>query len=218
MGDEEPTVLFADDQPALADGHAAQLPDEYDVRTVYDGQRALEAIDDTVDVAVLDRRMPALTGDAVLEAVRDCDYDCRVIMLTGVEPEEDIVEMGFDEYLLKPVGGDELRETVARLLDAEPTENDVLDALGDPKTRHCLHVLSRGDYSARELADATGYSLTTVYRRLNALQQAELIDAKETLDPDGDHYNCYTAAVDSVQIAIDRGLHVETEPQGGGTA
>lgn len=207
---ETPTVLFADDQRALADGHAAQLPDEYDVRTVYDGQQALDALGEDVDVAVLDRRMPKLTGDAVLEAVRDGGYDCRVVMLTGIEPEEDIVEMGFDEYLVKPVDGDVLRETVARLLDTSPPENDVLDALGDPKTRHCLHVLARGEYSARELADSIDYSLTTVYRRLNALQQADLVDARETLDPNGDHYKRYTAVVDSVEVAIDRGIQVET--------
>lgn len=218
MEGDEPTVLFADDQPALADGHAARLPDSYEVETVYDGQQALEAIDEDVDVAVLDRRMPKLTGDAVLERVRERAYDCRVVMLTGVEPSEDIVEMGFDAYLVKPIDGDELRETVADLLDPSPPDNDVLDALGDPKTRHCLHVLARGEYSAQELADATDYSLTTVYRRLNALQGADLIDANETLNPDGDHYKRYTAAVDSVEVAIDRGISVEMEPRDEGTA
>lgn len=219
MGDE-PTVLLADDEPALADGHAAQLPDEYDVRTAYDGEGALEAIDEDVDVAVLDRRMPKLTGDDVLDHVRDKEYDCRIVMLTGVEPSEDIVEMGFDEYLIKPVGGDELRETVARLLDRSPPENDVLDALGDPKTRHCLQVLARESYSAGELAESTDYSLTTVYRRLNALQQAGLIEARETLDANGDHYKRYTAVVDSVQVAIDHGIRVEmdVDSRGGGTA
>jgi DNA-binding response OmpR family regulator len=215
---DEPTVLFADDQPALADGHAARLPDSYATETAYDGREALEAIDEDIDVAVLDRRMPKLTGDDVLERVRDGDYDCRVVMLTGVEPSEEIVEMGFDAYLVKPVDGDELRETVADLLDPSPPDNDVLDALGDPKTRHCLHVLARGEYSARELAEETDYSLTTIYRRLNALQQAGLAEAHETLNPDGDHYKRYAAAVDSVEVAIDRGISVEMEPRGEGTA
>lgn len=221
MGDEStdnPTVLLADDEPALAEGHAAQLPDDYEVRTAYDGQEALDALDEDVDVAVLDRRMPKLTGDDVLDAIRDQDYDCRVLMLTGVEPSEDIVEMGFDEYLVKPVGGDEFRETVARLHDRDPPENDVLDALGDPKTRHCLQVLARGEYSAGELAEVMDYSLTTIYRRLNALQQAGLIDARETLDADGDHYKRYTAVVDSVQVAIDHGIRVETRSRDERTA
>ena len=54
-------------------------------------------------------------GEEVLERIRGEGYDCQVAMLTGVEPELDIVDMGFDEYLKKPVSGDELRETVEAL-------------------------------------------------------------------------------------------------------
>lgn len=109
-----PTILIVDDEPALADGHASQL-DDHDVRTAYDGAEALESLDPDVDIVLLDRRMPGLSGDEVLERIRTAGFDCRVIMLTGVEPSVDIVEMGFDEYLQKPVRGEELRETVERV-------------------------------------------------------------------------------------------------------
>lgn len=115
MSDEpNPTVLIVDDEPALADGHASQL-DDHDVRTAYDGEAALDALEPDVDIAILDRRMPGLSGDQVLERIRTAGLDCRVIMLTGVEPSVDIVEMGFDEYLQKPVTGEELRETIERV-------------------------------------------------------------------------------------------------------
>jgi len=109
-----PTILIVDDEPALAEGHAAQL-DEYDVRTAYDGSEALDALDSAVDIAFLDRRMPGLSGEEVLERVRRQEVDCRVVMLTGVEPSVDIVEMGFDEYLQKPVSKEELEATVERV-------------------------------------------------------------------------------------------------------
>ena len=59
-------------------------------------------------------------------------------MLTGVEPDADVVEMGFDECLVKPVEADDLPEVVERLLTRSSAGLDVndrvLDVLGDPKT------------------------------------------------------------------------------------
>lgn len=202
--DDRPTVLFVDDEPALADGHAAQLSDRYDTRTAYDSRSAIETVDDAIDVVFLDRRMPGTRGEAILESIREEGYDCRVVMLTGVEPDVDVVEMGFDEYLLKPTGADELRETVDRLL-AEPgaaVDDDVLDALGDAKTRRCCYALAEEPLSAQELADATGYSLTTVYRRLNALRQADLITSQVELNAQGDHYETFTVVPTRIEIEI----------------
>jgi DNA-binding response OmpR family regulator len=84
------------------------------VITAYNGTEALDAITDEVDVVLLDRRMPGLAGEEVLEAIREAEYDCRVAMVTAVTPEEDIVEMGFDDYLAKPVDRKRLLETVDR--------------------------------------------------------------------------------------------------------
>ena len=205
MGDR-PTVLFVDDEPALADGRAAQLSDQYDTRTAYDGAAALEVLDDAVDVVFLDRRMPGRPGEAVLESIRERGHDCRVVMVTGVEPDADVVEMGFDDYLVKPVEADDLREAADRLLARSPAgvdvDDGVLDVLGDPKTRHCWYVLARGSHSARELAEATGYSLPTVYRRLNALRQADLIASQLAIDPGGDHYETFAAVPTRIEIEI----------------
>jgi DNA-binding response OmpR family regulator len=113
--DDTATVLIVDDEPAIVDGHAARLEGQYEVRTAYDGHEALERLDEAVDVVLLDRRMPGLSGDEVLDHARDRGLDCRVAMLTGVEPSFDIADMGFDEYLQKPVAEDALFETVERL-------------------------------------------------------------------------------------------------------
>jgi DNA-binding response OmpR family regulator len=60
--------------------------------------------------------MPDFSGDETLEAIRDRGIDCRVAMVTAVEPDFDIVAMGFDDYLVKPVSRDALKETVENLL------------------------------------------------------------------------------------------------------
>ena len=112
MSEERPVVLIVEDEPDLADLYATWLRDEYAPRVTYGGAEALDELDDEVSVVLLDRRMPEVSGDAVLEAIRDRDIDCRVAMVTAVEPDFDIVAMGFDDYLVKPVSKDVLRATV----------------------------------------------------------------------------------------------------------
>jgi len=116
MSADPPLVLVVEDEPDLADLYATWLRDEYRVRVAYGGREALEKLDGGVDVALLDRRMPDLSGDEALEAIRERGVDCRVAMVTAVEPDFDILEMGFDDYLVKPVSRDALKETVENLL------------------------------------------------------------------------------------------------------
>ena len=123
-GDEEKdgqtaasVVLVVDDEPRIVELFSTWLTDLAEVRTAFDGDQALEAMGDEIDAVLLDRRMPGLTGDEVLEEIRDRGYPCRVAMVTAIEPDFDIVEMGFDDYVVKPVPKDELVGTVERLLD-----------------------------------------------------------------------------------------------------
>ena len=116
MSADLPMVLVVEDEPDLADLYATWLRDEYRVRVAYGGREALEELDEEVDVVLLDRRMPDLSGDEALEAIRERDVGCRVAMVTAVEPDFDIVAMGFDDYLVKPVSRDSLKETVENLL------------------------------------------------------------------------------------------------------
>jgi two-component system response regulator AdeR len=72
---------------------------------------------------LLDRMMPGASGDEVLQQIRDRGYECRVAMVTAVEPDFDILEMGFDAYLCKPIKSDELYDTVSNLLDRSEYDN-----------------------------------------------------------------------------------------------
>lgn len=47
--------------------------------------------------------MPVRSGNEVLDKMRIAGYDWCVAMVTTVEPDLDILEMGFDDYLVKPV-------------------------------------------------------------------------------------------------------------------
>lgn len=211
--DDTPTVLFVDDEPALADGHAATLEDEYDTQVAYGGRAGLDRLDETVDVVCLDRRMPGMSGEAVLEAIRDAGHDCKVVMLTGVEPDGDVVELGFDDYLVKPIDTDDLRETIERLTaeDADPLDTPVLDALGDAEARRCCAALVDEALSAQELAEATELSLSTVYRRLNALKQAGLVESRTAADVDGNHYQTFATVDTRIEVEVSDGVRVRVD-------
>ncbi|WP_135304277.1 response regulator transcription factor [Haloarcula amylovorans] len=111
----EDTILVVDDETDVADAYAAQLRERYAVETAYSGESALDALDESVDVVLLDRRMPGVSGDEVLSAIRERGLGTRVAMVTAVEPGFDIIEMPFDDYVVKPVSRGALYEVIEHL-------------------------------------------------------------------------------------------------------
>jgi DNA-binding response OmpR family regulator len=111
-------VLVVDDEPDVADAYATHIreQDRYEVRTAYSGETAMEALDESVDVVLLDRRMPGLPGDEVLERLRERGLDCRVAMVTAIDADFDIIDMPFDDYVVKPVTRTDLLGTIDRLM------------------------------------------------------------------------------------------------------
>jgi DNA-binding response OmpR family regulator len=116
MSDDTPLVLVVEDERDLAELYTTWLSEPYRVRTAHDGGEALDELDDEVRVVFLDRRMPDLSGDEVLDAIRERGLGCRVAMVTAVEPDVSVIDMGFDDYLVKPVSREELTATVSNLL------------------------------------------------------------------------------------------------------
>ncbi|MCL9814951.1 HalX domain-containing protein [Natranaeroarchaeum aerophilus] len=125
MPDQPVDILVVDDESRLADLFAAWLKPDWNVETAYDGENALEKMQDSVKIVLLDRRMPGLSGDEVLDEIRDRGFDCRVVMVTAVDPDFDIIEMGFDDYLVKPVSKDELIDVVDRVQTRSSYEADI---------------------------------------------------------------------------------------------
>lgn len=113
---ERKTVLVVDDEESSARLHADILGDDYDVRLAYSGTEALEQIDNDVDVLLLDRMMDDLSGDEVLQRLKRRNLEIRVALVTAIDPDYDILELGFDDYLVKPIDREALRETVRQLV------------------------------------------------------------------------------------------------------
>jgi len=115
-GDTQPTILVVEDERALVELYVRWLEDDYEVLTATGGEAALEQFSEAVDVVLLDRLMPGMSGDEVLDEIRARKTSCKVTMVTAVEPDFDVISMGFDDYLTKPVEREELLDTIARLL------------------------------------------------------------------------------------------------------
>ena len=108
-----PVALVVDDEKEVADAYALRLRGICDVETVYDGPSALEVLSEkTVDLTLLDRHMPGMSGDEVLEELNNHDYDGRVVMVTAIDPGFDVLDMPFDDYLCKPVDREDIREVI----------------------------------------------------------------------------------------------------------
>ncbi|WP_136588934.1 response regulator transcription factor [Salinigranum halophilum] len=166
--DGPPVVLVADDEAELAELYAHWLTDEYEVRVATGGEEALELATDDVDVALLDRRMPMMTGDEVLAALRERGINCRVAMITAVEPDVDIVDMPFDDYLVKPVTREELHSVVSVLLSR---------AAFDSRTQEFFALASK----KATLESAQKDEPTTEYKRLTERMEQLRSELDETL-------------------------------------
>lgn len=110
-----PTVLVVDDEAGLVELYTEWLATDYTVLTAGNGPAALEVVDDSFDVILLDRRMPGIDGETVLTELRDRGIEGMVAVVTAIEPDDDIIDLPFDEYVIKPMSRDSVIRTVERL-------------------------------------------------------------------------------------------------------
>jgi len=74
--------------------------------------------------------------------------------------------------------------------------------LADETTQRILVETTDRPMSADELSDACDVSPQTVYRRLEELQQHDMITEAVEIDDDGHHHSVYTATLDQVTIEL----------------
>jgi len=122
-------ILLVEDEKSIRSAVAAYLEREgYWVTPAEDGQIALdEFAKHKFDVIVLDLMLPKVSGEQVCREIRNVS-DVPIIMLTAKGEEEDRIaglELGADDYLVKPFSPRELVARVRALLrrahvDSEP--------------------------------------------------------------------------------------------------
>ena len=122
-----PTVLIVDDDEALRAALATTLSDlGHRPAEAADGEAALAWLaGHRADAVLLDMRMPGWDGIEVLRRIRALASPPPVVVLTAVPTSENTIEamrLGAADHLAKPIGRDELRNLLQRVLPgaAEP--------------------------------------------------------------------------------------------------
>ena len=193
MTEDSPFVLVVEDDTELASLYETWLDGTYRVQTAIGGREALDALSDDLDVVLLDRRMPDVTGDEVLDEIRARDIGCQVAMVTAVEPDVDIIDMEFDDYLVKPVSRDELLEVVEKLL----TRSDYDDRVREMFSLASKKAVLETEVGRSSLVDETEYE--ELSEELEHLQ-AELDETVESLGEGGvDEFDLLFKSIDDQQ-------------------
>ncbi len=94
------------------------------------GKEALELLDASIDLVLLDVLMPGMDGFAVCRAIREGirARDVPVIMVTALKSKEDrlqAVEAGANDFIAKPIDVTELRIRMRSLLRMKETQDEV---------------------------------------------------------------------------------------------
>ncbi|MBR7890102.1 response regulator transcription factor [Marinomonas sp. A79] len=114
-------ILVVEDDVSLADGLVTALKrDGHTVDLLQDGIHALEALtNERFDLVILDLGLPRLDGFSVLKQLRSNKNSTPVLILTARDAIEDKVEgldLGADDYLVKPFDVIELKARIRALL------------------------------------------------------------------------------------------------------
>ena len=144
-------ILIVDDEENIREACRKSLARVgYEVEAAADAEEALTKLEASgFDLALLDIRMPGMSGVELLEAVKATDPDVAVVMMTGYASVESAVECmkkGAAEYVAKPFKPDEVRRVVEQALSgrgAAPVSAALVEALRGPITRPVIFGASR---------------------------------------------------------------------------
>ena len=119
-------ILFVDDDEILVNLGNEMLADMgYQVTTMTDSNEALKLFRDNLnrfDLVITDQTMPGLTGEHLIEEIKEIRPDIPTIICTGYSSkidEKKAATLGANAFLMKPLRMPDLLQTVRRVLDRE---------------------------------------------------------------------------------------------------
>jgi DNA-binding NtrC family response regulator len=166
-------LVVDDDQDSVELVEKILKKDGYRVQTLTDGRKVEEELrKNDIHLAVIDLKMPDISGLDVVEMIRHHDSDCAVILMTGYATLDSAVSAlrgGVVDYLRKPVREDELLGAVRRalaakglaLLPEEELHRNIGSAIRDLRKKRTLTL--------KQLAKRTGLSVSL----LSQIERAE---------------------------------------------
>lgn len=154
-------ILIAEDQKDLNKVLTKKLTAEgYSVDSCFDGEEALDFLNMAqYDGVILDIMMPRLDGLSVVKHMRASGDAAPVLFLTARDSVEDKVrglDLGANDYLVKPFSFEELMARVRALTRKSTAENSPVYEICDLRLDTGSHSVTRSDkkikLSAKEFA------------------------------------------------------------------
>ena len=155
-------ILIADDHSVVRAGLRALLERQGNFRVVAEAETGEEAIEKAQqihpDVAVLDIRMPGLSGIEACRQIVSTVDDCKVIMLTSYAEDELLfaaIQAGASGYVLKRIGDNELIHAVERVSRGEGMLDPAMTATVFSEMRKATeaqHAAAFADLTPQEMA------------------------------------------------------------------
>ncbi len=157
--EDAPRLLVVDDEPSIwpvVERFAGPIGFEVLFRS--SGPEALAALPDLrPDVALVDLRMPELSGISVLRAIRVALPNCQVILMTGnatIDTAIEAVKAGAIDYLKKPLDFDRLRDLLITVRKGIDRREQLLQVDADIAKKFEFHgMIGRGP-AMQELFDS----------------------------------------------------------------
>jgi DNA-binding NarL/FixJ family response regulator len=195
------TVLLADDHAVVRKGIRDFLEEDAALRVIAEANDGAEAwallAQERPDVAVLDIRMPHLSGVELTRRIKQKYPEVRVLILTAYDDEPYVMALlraGADGYVLKTAGSQELISavkqvyagksyidpTVAQLVIANVVKPSAVEQLSD-RELEVVRAVAKGGTN-REIAHQLAISdrtvqghLANIFAKLNVTSRTEMV-------------------------------------------
>ena len=155
-------ILIADDHSVVRAGLAALLARRGNFEIITEASTGEEAVEKAKefrpDVAVLDIRMPGVSGIEACRQIVESVDTCKVIMLTSYAEDELLfaaIQAGASGYVLKRIGDNELVQAIERVSRGEGMLDPAMTASVFSemrKARESQHAAAFADLTPQELA------------------------------------------------------------------
>ncbi|HEU5022221.1 MAG TPA: response regulator transcription factor [Bryobacteraceae bacterium] len=148
------TILVIDDDDSLRDTIGILLEREgFRAILAADGQTGLDqAILAKPSLIITDLRLPGLTGVEVCKRLRSSGVLTPIIVLSAIGEEIDkvlLLEIGADDYVVKPFGTRELLARIRAVLRRQPGSQQKILAFADVEVNLDRRVVTRRDQEIR---------------------------------------------------------------------
>ena len=164
-------ILIIDDELGPRESLRMVLGNQYNCYLADSGHKGLELIDEhPFDLAIMDLRMPGLSGIETLELIKAKHPEIEVILLTGygsLQTAQDAIRLDIFDYLSKPFDVDDLEDVVKRGLERKFSSEAIRNEKDDLET--LLKKVKEELTGSSRLAQIGQFSAGVVHQMKNPL-------------------------------------------------